>query len=167
MEITEVSEMKQEVKKMDDSGVVFDASMKKSVEDFDKSMKEKFPDEVYQKLKIVGAFLLQGITLEESCILARIDPERFTMIFNENADVRAYITFKQTSWKAKLLRTLTNSAIDRMDEKVAGWLLQRKFKKEYGDKAEGIEIIGPHVLEQGLDFIRKNGDTTPLIRSQQ
>lgn len=145
---------------------VFDASIAESIENFDSSLKERFKPEQYEKLRTIGAFIMQGLALEECCILARVDPARMTALMMSNTDVAAFIKFKQIAYKAHLLKSITGRAKSG-DAKMSGWLLEKQYASEFNAKPPSPDDNRePHLLEQGIDFIRKAGDRDPLVKAQ-
>lgn len=147
---------------MEDS--VFDESVSTSIEGFDDALRAKFKPEQYAKLRTIGAFISQGLSLDESCILARIAPAKFKQLMESDADIAAFIVFKQTAYKGQLLKVLTGRAKDG-DFKTAGWLLERKYPREFNAKPpSGEDDREPHLLEQGLQYIRQNGDKQDLVK---
>lgn len=145
---------------------VFDRSIADSIENFDSSLKERFKPEQYKKLRTIGAFIMQGLALEECCILARVDPSKMTTLMMSNPDVAAFIKFKQIAYKAHLLKSITGRAKDG-DAKMSGWLLEKQYASEFNAKPvspeEGRE---PHLLEAGIQFVREAGDADPLVKKQ-
>jgi len=143
---------------------VFDQSIADSIENFDTSLKERFKPEQYRKLRTIGAFIMQGLALEECCILARVDPSKMTTLMMSNPDVAAFIKFKQTAYKAHLLKSITGRAKDG-DAKMSGWLLEKQYASEFNVKPPNPEDNRePHLLEAGLSYIRSAGDTDPLVK---
>jgi hypothetical protein len=149
--------------------MLMDTTLRGAVEGFTHTLKDKVGGEMYKKLRIVGAFLVQGMSLDESAILALMHPDTLKKLLEEHPEVRAFVTFKLTSYKAKLLRTITNSAVMSGGDKVAGWLLERKFGEEFGAKkvADQGEDSRKHLLDEGLRHVREAGDSVPLIQSSK
>lgn len=142
----------------------FDSSLTQSIENFEDEMKATFPPETYAKLRVLGSFIAQGHSVEESCILARLDPAKFSDLARENLAVRAFILFKEKVFKARLQKVIYAQAKSG-DAKMAGWLLERKFASEFNSKPPDPGSDQPkHLLEQGVQFIRDSGDSTPLIQ---
>lgn len=145
---------------------VFDQSIADSIENFDTSLKERFKPEQYKKLRTIGAFIMQGLALEECCILARVDPSKMTTLMMSNPDVAAFIKFKQTAYKAHLLKSITGRAKDG-DAKMSGWLLEKQYASEFNAKPLSPEDTRePHMLEAGLRYVQEAGDVVPLVKEQ-
>lgn len=152
--------------KMPNEEIVFNDSIADSIENFDEALQAGFSAEQHKKLRTLGAFIMQGLSFDESCILARIAPEKMTALATANPDIAAFIKFKQTAYKAHLLKTISGRAKDG-DAKMSGWLLERQFASEFNAKPPSAEDTRePHLLEQGIDFIRKAGDADTLVKKQ-
>jgi len=146
-----------------DSQKVFDDALSSASYDFDASLRAMFSEEQYKRLRTIGAFIMRGLTLEESCILARVVPDKLNTIIADNEHVAAFIRFKQTAYKASLMQTLAGSATEGRNMKSAGYLLENQFRQDFGkNRAEGER--DPDALEQALEFVRENGDRRPLVR---
>lgn len=140
---------------------IFDASLKTVAESFDEQMRSKYPPTVYKQIRTIGAFIANGSSLEDACILALIDPENFLEIMKIDPNVRAFVRYKETAHKAKLLKTITQSAADG-NVKAAGYLLEQKHRDEFGKRAADDDRRDPDDIERALEFIRESGDTTPI-----
>ncbi len=133
---------------------------------FNEVLTKKLGVEQFTKLRIVGAFLMQGMSIEESAILAVIDPEVLKKLVEDDPEVRSYITFKVISYKAKLMRTLNYTATVGRQDKVAGWLLDRVLKTDSkDDDVSGDDQKRKHILDKGFAEVRELGDSIPLIAS--
>ena len=118
-------------------------------------------DTQYDRIRTVGAALAKGLTLHEACTISNVDIDKLIALRGKYAAVDDYLTFKQTTFKATLIKQLSTQALNG-DAKLAQWFMERLYeeynprvKKESGNPTENILI-------EGLDFIRKNGDKTPL-----
>lgn len=140
-----------------DNDNVFSDSLSDSSFNFDETLKEELNPTDYKRLRTIGAFLIRGLSLEESCVLARAGIEKLRALMDANEDVRNFILFKQISYKAELLNTLSASAIQGRQAKSAGYLLEKKYPKEFDNKAgEGEKQLD--VFEKAISYIRTNGD---------
>ena len=144
----------------------FDTSLTDSIENFEEEMKSTFTEDQYKKLRTLGAFIAQGHSIDESCILARLDPVKFNELAAGNLAVRAFILFKEKVFKARLQKVIFAQA-NGGDAKMAGWLLERKFASEFNSKpSDPGSDRSPHLIEQGIQFIRESGDAAPLVKPQ-
>lgn len=142
---------------------IFADSLSQSSKDLHALLKAQFSPSDYEKIRTVGALMGYGLSLSECCILAHVEKSVFDELLERNKDVAAFILFKETSYKARLLQVIAQKAFSGAD-KNAGWLLERKFPKEYNPKdGDRDRTPGDNLLEKGINFVRKNGDREPLI----
>lgn len=143
---------------------VFDDALSDASINFDSSLKAKFTEAEYKKLRTIGAFIMRGLSLPESCILARVIPGKLDEIMAANEDVRSFIIFKQIAYKAQLLNTLSASATVGRQAKSAGYLLEKKYPKEFDIKKGDDDVREPDVIERAIRFVRENSERDPLVR---
>lgn len=141
----------------------FSGAIEEAASNFDSSLKASFTLPEYKKLRVIGAFLSDGLSQEESCILARIAPERLTELIKTNVNVAAFIRFKEVAYKAKLMRTLSFSAIEGRQAKSAGYLLEQKFPSDFNKKKDPTDRPAD-MFEDAIRFVRENGDSTPVVK---
>lgn len=141
----------------------FVSSLRDAALDFDNNLEATLRPEDYKKLRTIGAFLLRGLTLEESCILAKSSIEKLKVLMSEHDVIRNFIVFKQLSFKASLLDTMTQSAIKKGEVKSAGYLLEKKYPREF-DKQKDDDVRDPDVVEKAIKFVQGQGDTTPIVK---
>lgn len=150
-----------------DSGIDTDEEVKVALTDaamdFDASMKAKFSAIEYKKLRTIGAFIMRGLTLKESCILARINPEKLEQIMELNEDVRSFIEFKEISFKASILSTLSVSASHGKQAKSAMYMLENKFRDEFGKKTKGDLDRPLDGFARVIEFVRTEGDKSKAL----
>jgi hypothetical protein len=143
----------------------FNSSLEGASLDFDSSLKAKFTEPQYKKLRTIGAFIMRGLTLDESCILSRVSPSNLKALMADNEDVANFIHFKQTAYKAGLLNTVTASAIAGKNFKSAGYLLEKKYPKEFDPKKDDPDAREPDVIEKAIRFVQASGDTKPIVKA--
>lgn len=105
-----------------------------------------------------------GLPLAESCQLLDIDFEKFEEEMKLNPIIEKIIRAKELEYKKDLLYTLSQKARSG-DDKLAQWLLERKYPAEYGEKKPqkpGDDGQGD-IFFEAFRFIRKHGDNQPLI----
>lgn len=147
-----------------DTDKTFSDSLSDAEVNFDASLKEKFSDVEYKKLRTIGAFIMRGLTLDESCVLARVSKTILDQAMKEHEDVCSFIIFKQIAYKAGLLNTLSASAVQGRQAKSAGYLLEKKYPKEFDPKKGEGDAREPDVVERAIRFVRENSDADPLVR---
>lgn len=140
---------------------IFDAELFTAAESFDRKLKEKYPPEKYRKLKTIGAFIANGSTIDDACVLALIDPENLKAIMKGDQYVRAFIRHKQISHKAKLLKTISQAGFHG-NVKAAGYLLEQQHRDEYGKKRDDDDTRDPDMVQRAIEAVREKGDARPL-----
>lgn len=120
-------------------------------------------DAQYDKVRAVGASIAKGLTLFEACTISQVDIDKLITLQSKHKQVQDYIAFKQTSFKATLLKQLSTQAMNG-DAKLAQWFMERlyeeynpRYKQQSRDTSEE-----DHPLYQGLAYVRQNGDKNPL-----
>lgn len=142
---------------------IVDEELLLASEDFDASLRAKFSDLEYKKLRTIGAFIMRGLPRGEASELARVLPDRLETLIETNVDVAAFIRFKEIAYKASLLNTLTAAAISGRHGKSAGWLLEKQFRNGFGKNTKDDGIEGYDPVREAIDVIRSAGDTKPLV----
>lgn len=134
-------------------------------DDIDNNLKDALQhtlsDTQYDKVRSIGASLANGLTIAEACIISNVDIDKFLNLSKKNKAVNDYILFKQTNFKATLIEQLFQQA--KTDTKVAQWFLERLYD-EYNPRSKAQSLVSEeeHPLMQGLAYVRRNGDSTPL-----
>lgn len=141
----------------------FEDTISSGADDFNASMRAKFPEPVYKKIRAVGAFIMNGMSLQESCILSRVNFARMQDLMDEHEDVAAFIEFKQIAYKARLTKTMSDDA-SRGNMRAAGYLLERKYRREYSKDGDGGDEGASNVVEDALEFVRRSGDSDPIVK---
>jgi len=142
---------------------VFQESILGASADFDTLLRDVFSPSEYKAIRTIGAFIMRGLSLEESCILARVGHIKLMSLMASNEDVKNFIIFKQIAYKAVLLNTLTGSAFDG-ESKSAGYLLEKKYPKEFDKKKGDDEIREPDIIERAIQFVRNNAHTQTIVK---
>ncbi len=94
------------------------------------------------KLVEIANYVLEGLSEDESCVLAGFDPGAFKEIKQNNAQVAMYLHKKAIEFKRKHLRTIGA----KPNERNSMWLLESLRPEEFGSKKKSgdtnINIIG-------------------------
>ena len=137
------------------------------MEDIDNNLKEALQSSLsesqYDKVRAVGASISKGLTLNEACIISQVDIDKLLALSKKKQCVQDYLNFKQTTFKATLLKGLSTQALNG-DVKLAQWFMERLYD-EYNPRARAMQkdvSQEDHPLAQGLEYVRKNGDSQPL-----
>lgn len=147
-----------------DTDSTFDDALSDAAFNFDSSLKSKLTEAEYKKLRTIGAFIMRGLSIDESCVLARVSKEKLDAVIEANDDVKNFIVFKQIAYKAELLNTLSASATTGRQAKSAGYLLEKKYPKEYDVKKNDDAIRDPDTVEKAIQFVRENSEQYPLVK---
>jgi len=126
----------------------------------DQARKKLKPETILIVKKIAYYTSKVGLSLEESCMLVDIDFKKFQEDIKLEPLIGKIIRMKELEFKKDMLHTIASRARSG-DDKLAAWLLSKKFPDEYGDKKRP-EGNGDDVIFQAFEFIRKEG-STPLI----
>lgn len=144
-----------------------EAAVHSAIESFESDLTLLFSEDEIKKIRAVGSFLVTGMALEESALLARLNPDEFKKKIEEVPALKAFILLKETTFKARLMNVMTRSAIDGRT-KEAMFLLEQRFPHEFNRKATNPEEDHgdkDDLIRQGIDHVRQNGDSEPLVRS--
>lgn len=149
-----------------DSGQVFDTEIASAIANFDTQLKARYKPDMYRKLRTIGAFVANGTSVPEACILSLIDPDELTRLMDEDPAVKAFVVHKEITYKAKLIKTLSVSAFGG-NVKAAGYLLEQKYREEFGRRSSKDPLTrAQDDIQQALEFIRENGDLNPIVKPQ-
>lgn len=141
----------------------FDSVILNNMNELELNLRAELTDTEYNKIFSIGQFILTGMSLNESLTLTFMSEDEFERLTQKSSFVGLYVDFNEMVYKAQLTRTLTGAALSG-SEKIAGWLMERKYA-EYSakDRKELDDDKRGHVLDEGMDYVRKNGDSKPLI----
>lgn len=136
--------------------------------ELEKKLEERLEPGLLQIVKKIGLHLSKtGLDLKESCLLARVDYEKFKKILAKDQELETLITIKALEYKKDLLMTLSQKARSG-DDKRAEWLLERMFPDEfYISKRKPAEGKEDDMLLQAITFIRGEGDSNPLVSTKK
>lgn len=144
----------------------FENTLRRNAQFIDSKLQEYLTQEEYQKIKSIGNFILSGMSLSESFTLTFTTNQEYNSIRDKSEFVGKYVDFMMMSFKAKLTRTLTDSA--HTNDKVAGWIMERKYEEYSAKKVGDFELSKKeHVLDKAMEEILNMGDSVPLIGSKK
>ena len=129
--------------------------------------REQLSPDLLRKVKKISYYTSEnGLTLEEACLLADINFVAFKELIEANSLVRKIILVKELQYKKDLLFTVSQKAREG-DDKLALWLLERKYPEEFQALRKGSHGAGSgdeDLLVQAIEYIQKTGDTNPLVK---
>ena len=130
-----------------------------------KEAEERFTPAQIRALKYVSYYISQvGLTLEESCLLSNVDYDEFVNFVNVEPLAKKIIQIKEIEYKKGLMHTVSIRATTGGDDKLAQWLLERRFPDEFATGKNRPAGDGQDMLFQAIEFIQKSGDREPLIK---
>ena len=103
----------------------------------------------------------EGLPLKEACFLVDVDHKRFLESMKLEPLIKKIIDMKELEYKKDMIHVVNQKARGG-DEKLAMWLLERKFPEEFGEKKKNTGD-GSDMIFEAIRFIRKNGDVKPLV----
>ena len=126
---------------------------------------EKLSSSTIKILKKIAYYTVKvGLPLNEACALVDIDYEKFCEQMKLEPIIGKVIRMKELEYKKDMLHVLTQKARSG-DEKLAQWLLERKYPDEYGDKKRP-QGDGDDIIFEAIQFIRRHGDNSPLVTEE-
>lgn len=124
--------------------------------------RETFSDVFYRAIKKIAYYTSKiGLPLNEACVLVDIEYEWFVEKMKSTPLIRKIIIMKELEFKRDMLHTITQRARSG-DDKLAQWLLERKFPDEYGGKKNQTPE-GDDVMFEAIQYIRKTGTLSPMV----
>jgi len=115
-------------------------------------------------LKKITYYVSQvGFSIEEACTLSNVEFEKFKLLMDTEPLVKRVIRIKELEYKKGLMHTVSVRASGG-DDKLAQWLLERRFPEEFANSKKGQGPTEKDILFEAIEFIQKSGDRSPLIR---
>lgn len=111
---------------------------------------------------IAKAIGKDGMTVEEACQLSNVPHERFKRLCIEHPVVQRIISLKELEYKQSILRSLSSKARSG-DDKIAQWLLERRYPEEFGSKKGGGGGVVEDPMSDIIKFVQSHGDSSPLV----
>ncbi len=122
------------------------------------AQKELTPQMIKILKKIAYYTSKVGLTLSESCALVDIDHEKFKKDIEMFPIIGKVIKMKELEYKKDLMYTISQKAKSG-DDKLAQWLLERRYPDEFG--AKKTQPLGDEdIFFQAFAMIRKSGGNT-------
>ena len=103
-----------------------------------------------------------GLPIEEACLVAGIDFEKFKKAVESDMALARLIKLKRLVYKYRLLKTMNKRALEKNDEKMAQVLLEMAFPEEFGKNKRTI-TDNTDPIRDAINFINQNGDNNPLV----
>jgi len=136
-------------------------------ESLDAQAKEAFKDKpkFISALKKIAYYTAKvGLPLNEACTLVNIDFKKFEEEMKMEPLIKKIIMMKELEYKKDLLYTISQKAKSG-DDKLAQWLLERRYPDEYGSKKNNAgEGTGNDIMFEAIRFIQKNGGSDTMVQ---
>ena len=116
-----------------------------------------------RQIQEIASNLIEGLPLNDSCLLARVEPETYEKWTKEIPEIATYMEIQRLTYKRKLLKTLSEQATKNGDFKIALQLLISNFPAEYNPaiQKENSKNLKPRqenesVLEEVFKIIQES-----------
>lgn len=147
--------------------VPIDESTTLESQSLDEEAQRVLTPENFSTLKTIAkAVGKDGLSLEEACVIANVEFENFKRLAEQFPIIIKIVKVKETEYKHMLLRALATKARSG-DDKMAQWLLERKYPEEYGGGKRGpggeseADLLG-----MAISFVQESQDSQPIVRKQ-
>lgn len=134
----------------------------------EKKILAELPAELVHTLQRLSYYLASvGLEFDEACRIVRCAPETMRAHIAQYPIIQELIDLKELRYKTDLIKTISHKAIEGKDDKLAQWLLERRFPGEFNPKkgsGAGGGESDVDLLGIAMEFIQKTGDSTPLIK---
>lgn len=133
------------------------------IKSLEEQAEAELPEDLFVALRKISFQLSKnGMRLEEACLLANYDYNRFQDYLDSNPLVSRIIDVKELQYKRDLMETLSDKARSG-DDKLAQWLLERRYPEEFGSKKKAPDSDDGNILVQAIEYIQRRGDNDPLV----
>lgn len=147
---------------IDEKGLALDSRT------LEEQAKAELDPELLTKIKKICYYIAEnGLDLEEACMLSDIDYEKFKNILLESDLVQKIINMKSLQYKKGLLYIISQKAREG-DDKLALWLLERRYPSEYGSgkkSPQGGDEGDLDIVAEAIEFVQTTGDNTPMVKT--
>jgi len=112
-----------------------------------------------KKLKAVFLSIKKnGLTYREACMIQRCDPDIYQDLAQEVPAIAKLVEISMLEFKEKLLNVLSNKAILENDDKLAQYLLEKRFEQEFDNSMKKLAArkdTGHDPVTTALIFIQQ------------
>ena len=136
---------------------------------------ENTPEDNERQLRIVkeiGKNLIEGMSIDDSCLLSRIDKDIYSKWVEEIPEIGKYMEIQRLTYKQKLIRTLNQQATINGDFKIALQLLIANFPHEFNpaiqkekEKNSKPPEENNNILQEVFNIIQKS--ESPVVNKEQ
>ncbi len=116
-------------------------------------------------IKEIASNLIEGLSLNDACLLARIDREIYNKWVEAIPEIDKYMEIQRLTYKSKLIKTLNQQATLNGDFKIALQLLIANFPHEFNpaiqkekEKNNRPQEENNNILSEVFNLIQKSED---------
>jgi len=92
----------------------------------------------------MAIFIGQGLSVEESGILAKFSPEELKQLQERSESYRRFVELQMIKFKQKHLKVIS----DKDNPSTSQWMLEQKFPETFGKKAKESSGVGStHIIQ--------------------
>lgn len=139
---------------------------------FAQDLSEPAKEKQLRIIKEISASLIEGMSLYDSCLLARIDKDIYDKWVEDIPEIGKYMEIQRLTYKSKLIKTLNQQATINGDFKIALQLLIANFPQEFNpaiqkerEKNNKPQEENNSILEEVFNIIQKSD--TSIINLEQ
>lgn len=126
----------------------------------EKQAQEQLTPQMIKVLKKIAYYTSKvGLTLPESCALVDINYEKFQEDIQRFPIIGKVIKMKELEYKKDLMYTISQKAKSG-DDKLAQWLLERRYPEEFAISKKGASTDDEDIFAMAFAMIRRKGDST-------
>lgn len=135
-----------------------------SLSSLEEEAKKELPERELHMMRLISFRIAKnGMTAEEACYLEGIDYDFINGLITKYPIISKIIRVKELEFKSKLLRNVANKAFSG-DDKLAQWLLEKRYPEEYGsNKNRPRDPEESDLVATAINFVQESGDNTPLV----
>lgn len=144
-----------------------DRSVLEDMKVIEKKIEKLFPPDFVQVLKRLAYYLSNvGLEFDEACKMVRFSPDDMKKKIEKFPVIQDLVDTKILEYKMGLIKTVSTKALAG-DDKMAMWLLERRFPGEFNPKkGTGAPTDDQDLLGMAIEYVRKTSVTNPLIKEE-
>lgn len=130
----------------------------------ERQLAEILPASMLKPIKRIAYYIAKvGLPVHEACQIVGYELAQFKKMTVKYPLILRLVEMKSLEYKKDLLTTISTKARDSGDDKLALWLLERRFPEEFNPKKGGNPGEGEDLLGMAIEFIQRSGDGSPLV----
>lgn len=104
-------------------------------------------------VKEIASNLIEGMSINDSCLLARIDKDIYDKWVEDIPEIAKYMEIQRLTYKQKLIKTLNQQATINGDFKIALQLLVANFPQEFNPSVQKEKEKNSRPPEENNDIL--------------